>query len=100
MAALSAGQRQRHTDLARQLAQATAEVKELPDGYAFRYATEDGTWLRAAEYVDLERRCCPFFGFALEQEPGAGSVWLRLTGSDDVKAFLATQIKLWGVRAV
>jgi ABC-type nitrate/sulfonate/bicarbonate transport system substrate-binding protein len=40
MTALSPEQRQRHAALSRQLAQATAEVKELPDGYAFRYETD------------------------------------------------------------
>ena len=93
MTALSPEQRQRHGALSRQLAQATAEVKELPDGYAFRYASEEGTWLAAAEYVELERQCCPFFHFALEREPEGGPVWLRLTGGEGVKAFLASQIK-------
>ena len=53
MTALSPQQRQHHATLSRQLSHATAEVKELPDGYAFRYETDEQTW-SAAEYVDFE----------------------------------------------
>lgn len=81
MTALSPEQRQRHAALSRQLAQATAEVKELPDGYAFRYETDERTWTTAAEYVDLERRCCPFFAFALERESGSGQVRTKVVAT-------------------
>ena len=92
LAALTPEQRRRHTALSQQLAQATEEVRELGDGYAFRYATNETTWLTAAEYVDLERRCCPFFSFTLKRE-AEGAVWLELTGKEGVKEFLATQLQ-------
>lgn len=41
----------------------------------------------AAEYVTLERLCCPFFDFALEAKREAGPVWLTLTGREGVKEF-------------
>ncbi|HEX6291686.1 MAG TPA: hypothetical protein VFZ66_21050 [Herpetosiphonaceae bacterium] len=91
LSALSAEQRQRHTALSEQLAQAVQEVRELPDGYAFRYTTNDATWMIAAEYVSLERRCCPFFVFTLMLDADR-TVWLHLTGHSEVKAFLTTQI--------
>lgn len=93
MTALSPEQRQRHAVLSGQLLQTAVEVKELQNGYAFRYVSDRQTWLAAAEYVDLERRCCPFFAFALECEPAGGPVWLRLTGREGVKEFLAAQIE-------
>lgn len=91
LTAFTPEQRQRHIDLGRRLEQAVQEVQELADGYAFRYTPHDTLWSDAAEYVDLERRCCPFFTFTLKREVG-GDVWLLLTGSEDVKAFLATQL--------
>ena len=91
LAAFTSEQRQRHTALSQQLAQAVQEVRELTDGYAFHYATDETTWLLAAEYVDLERRCCPFFTFTLVRE-SEGAVWLQITGSEGVKDFLATQL--------
>jgi hypothetical protein len=41
-----------------------------------------------AEWIALERRCCPFFRFQLDVEGETGPVWLRLTGAG-VKEFLA-----------
>ena len=93
MTTLSAEQRQRRAALSCQLRESVPQVKELPDGYAFRYVTDEGTWMAAAEFVELERRCCPFFAFSLEREPEGSAVTLKLTGHGRVKEFLATQIK-------
>ena len=92
LGALSPDERVRHAALSRQLAYATASITDLPDGFAFHYRPDDATWAAAAEYVDLERRCCPFFAFALFREPAGGAVRLHLTGGPGVKAFLASQI--------
>ncbi len=40
------------------------------------------------EFITAERECCPFFRFELIVEPDDGPVWLRLRGSDEVKAFV------------
>ena len=81
--------REHHNATAEQLFAAVGEIQELPDGYAFRLPEEPGILLKAAEFVSLERLCCPFFGFALEVEPAGGSVWLKLTGRAEVKEFIA-----------
>lgn len=73
------------------VAEAVQEVQELPDGYAFRYAADESTWMNVARFVELERRCCAFLFFTLELEE-RGSVWLRLTGREGVKEFIATQL--------
>ncbi len=93
MNAFTPEQRLRYNEVSSHLRQATEEAKELSNGYAFRYNTNEDTWMKAAEYVDLERRCCPFFAFALERESGSGAVWLKLTGREGVKAFLTEQIQ-------
>ena len=41
-----------------------------------------------AEYVSLERLCCPFFDFAIEVGRGGGEVWLRMTGPEGAKGVL------------
>ena len=47
------------------------------------------TWIgRIAEWIGLERACCPFLRFALDVEPNIGAVWLRLTGTARVKEFI------------
>lgn len=90
-AALTPEQRRRYSALSAQLARAVQEVRELPDGYALRYATDDATWMLAAEFVSLERRCCPFFVFTLILDQHR-HVWLQLTGPQGVKAFLTTEL--------
>jgi hypothetical protein len=41
-----------------------------------------------AEYVSLERLCCPFFDFAIEVGHGEDEVWLSMTGPEGAKGIL------------
>jgi len=90
--ALSEAERSRYQELSQALFAAVQERRELPDGYGFRVSAAE--WLRAGEWVSLERRCCPFFTFALEQTRDGGPVWLRVTGPAGVKAFLREELGL------
>ena len=92
MSAIEPGQRQKHLETIDALFRAVVGIRELPNGYAFRLPNESGVLLKAAEFVSLERLCCPFFGFALEVEPEGGAVWLSLTGRDGVKPFIAAEV--------
>ena len=71
---------------------AVEEVRELPDGYAFRLANETELLLKVADFLAKERLCCPFFGFSLQIEPEGGPVWLSLTGREGVKPFIQAEI--------
>jgi len=78
----------RHAGLLHQIHNCLLEVRELPDGFALRFA-DDGTLLaRLAEWVRLESLCCPFVRFEVRVEKRAGPVWLRLTGAEGIKDFL------------
>lgn len=79
---------QRHDQIGKQLRKATKQIKELPDGCAFQYAPDPALFLAAAEFITLESRCCSFYRFSLEKEPGEGAMWLRVTGPKDAKAFI------------
>ena len=92
MGAMTASERSRHDKLAEKLWSSVLEHRELPNGYAFRLP--NSSWASAAEWVALERKCCPFFSFDLSQEEDQGWVWLRLTGTPEVKAFIASELKL------
>lgn len=67
-----------------------AEVQELPDGFAFRYAPEQ--YALVTQFIANERLCCPFFTFTLEVTPGHGPLWLRITGSDEIKSFIQSTL--------
>jgi hypothetical protein len=88
LTALDPAQRERRGALAARLTAAREEVRELPDGYAFRFASDPSTCLAVMEFVTLERRCCPFLDFVLDVEREGGPLWLRLTGREGVKPFL------------
>jgi hypothetical protein len=87
-AAMDGEQRERYRALRRRLGEDFHEARELEDGYAFRYSSEEGVLVALAEYVSLEQLCCPFFDFAIEVERGGGEVWLRMTGPEGAKGIL------------
>jgi hypothetical protein len=86
--AVPAEQRERWMTVGTQLYAAVQEVRELPDGYAFRLPTDPEMLLLVAEDLNMERLCCPFLRFTLEIEPNGGPFWLRFTGGEGVKEFL------------
>lgn len=90
--AIRAGERNRHLDLAAQWQDAVDEVMELPNGYAFRFAPDIDILMDLAEFVSRERVCCPFFHFEIAVEANRGPVWLRLLGSEKVKAFIQVSV--------
>jgi hypothetical protein len=75
-------------NILRGLYKAVEEIRELPDGYAFRLPATPDILLLVAEDLNMERRCCPFMRYTLELEPNYGPFWLRFTGGEGVKAFL------------
>lgn len=94
MAAFNVEQGERHQTLARQLFESIKEIQELSGGYAFRFPMESSLCIAVAEFITLERLCCPFLNFVLEVEPEDGPLWLKLTGSDGVKQVLRAELGL------
>jgi hypothetical protein len=86
--AMDDGQRGLYRALRRRLSEDLREVRELEDGYAFRHSSEAGVLVALAEYVSLERLCCPFFDFAIEVGHDGGEVWLRMTCPEGAKGIL------------
>jgi hypothetical protein len=84
--AMDEGQRERYRALRRRLEEDYHESRELQDGYAFRHSSGESVLVALAEYVSLERLCCPFFDFAIEV--GRGEVWLKMTGPEGAKGIL------------
>lgn len=68
------------------------EIRELSDGYAFRLKSAPPILKTAAEFIELERLCCPFFGFVLEVLGEGDEIWLTLNGRDGVKPFILAEI--------
>ena len=89
--ALDGAERLRYQGLRTVMKAAFSATRELPDGYAMRFPPDPGLFLQVAEWVTLERRCCPFLAFGLDWS-GSEAPQLRLTGGPGVKAFLGSQL--------
>ena len=70
-------------------------VRELKDGYEFRFPADTKTITMLAEWIEQERRCCPFFDITLRIEPEGGPVWLHLTGREGTKQFIQADAAAW-----
>jgi len=92
--AMNVEQRNRYNAVSQHLRASVKEVRELPDGYALQLPTEPSVILMAAEFMTLERLCCPFLTLALEIESQGGPTWLQLTGREGVKEFLQAELGL------
>jgi len=92
MNAIPLERRLEHAANTQRLFSLVQQVRELRDGYAFRLPNENDVWSLAAEFVNLERLCCRFFGFQLEIEGQGGAIYLSLTGREGVKPLIIAEI--------
>jgi hypothetical protein len=88
--AISPAERPRHNELMRLLAGAARGRSELPDGYAFDLAPSISL-PEVAEWIAMERLCCPFLAFQLDVRPGEATR-LTLRGPEGAKAILRDAI--------
>jgi hypothetical protein len=89
--ALDTAQRRRQQDLLETVRGKALGVHELPDGLALSFPPDAPLFLDLAEWISLERRCCPFLAFALEWSID-DSVVVRLTGQPGVGELIAAEM--------
>ena len=87
-------ERARYGQLVEALRHAIQKRRELPDGYAFQMDTRQIRTDKLAEWIELERKCCPFFGFEIRWTPQNEAVWLNLSGPEGVKEFILQEFGL------
>jgi hypothetical protein len=94
--ALTPTVRKRHFEvLGPRLIAKRMSVRELPDGYEFQLPSDAATYKEAAEFIDAERLCCPFFDISLRATPEGGPLWMRVTGRPGTKQFIAADGADW-----
>ena len=86
--ALTPAERARQSALSRKLKAATVEKTELASGLSFKLSLAQMPLREVAEWIEDERKCCPFLDFQLSVECDGGAVHLSLTGGPGVKEFL------------
>jgi hypothetical protein len=89
--ALDKTQRQRQQALLDIVRRSAVGKRDLPEGLVLSFPADAAVFLQLAEWISLERRCCPFLEFALEWKQD-DSVSVRLTGRPGIKEFIATEM--------
>lgn len=77
--------RDRREEMGTLLVDAALGAEEIEDGYIVSF--EKGHGARIAEFIELERACCPFFEFTLTFAANDGPITLTISGPEGSKAF-------------
>lgn len=85
---LTTEQRERKREVGKILRTALIGIRETEEGFEFEYPADLETYQAAAEFVPLERACCPFFEFGIRLEPAGGILRVSLAGPEGVKGFI------------
>jgi hypothetical protein len=89
--AIRAADRPRYNELVKRIHAAVRERHELANGYELKLDGKAITLPEAAEWISMERLCCPFLTLQLATS-GNQTYWtLALTGPEGVKKILEAQ---------
>jgi hypothetical protein len=87
--ALDAEARRRHfEELGPALRVLREGVRELPDGFEFRFPSDPKTIAMVAEWAVGERLCCPFFDIQLRMEREGGPFWMKFADEKGSRSLL------------
>ena len=86
--AITAVERPRYNDLVKRLRSSVRDRSEISEGYVFKLNATAITLPEVAEWMSLERLCCPFLTLQLGTSGKHGDWLLMLTGPPGVKALL------------
>jgi len=78
-----------HT-LAARVSRARTELKQLPDGYAFRLQSDQVTLGELGEWTGYVHRCCPFLDYEIAVQRD-GSLWVTIKGGEAAKPFIRSE---------
>ena len=92
--ALTGAERARHEALTKKLLEKRTAVVETGKGYELQFSPADVTVAEVAEWVVAESKCCAFFNFHIDLENAGTLICLRLTGAEEVKAFIRSEFAL------
>ena len=91
LGALTTIERERRATLASRLRERVITIEEREDGHNLTYAPETRLSM-IAEWIELERRCCPFLVFTIDVPAAGAPIVLHLSGGEGVKEFLTTAL--------
>lgn len=72
----------------------TKEIKELEDGYTFYFEDDEQLLTDIFDFVELEKKCCPFFQFDVSVQPFQNGFAVRVGGSKLIKEFVGSYLDI------
>src|SRR6266487_30528 len=86
--AIGAAERPRYHALVKKLKAAIGERRELPNGYVFTLESEPISSEEIADWISMERLCCPFLEFQV------AGCFLQITGPAGAKAIIESEFPI------
>ena len=86
--ALTSQQRTQLERLGAHVISSITTSRELKDGYAFRVDPQKASLMDVAQWLDVWRRCCPFYEFQIDFHAADASIWLSVKGRPGVKEYI------------
>jgi hypothetical protein len=84
-------QREAHIQTTTELIQAVQGIQQIENGYEFTFPNETDFICKIAEFISMERLCCPFLNFTLDVFSNHEPVSLSLTGPIGTQEFLRAE---------
>jgi hypothetical protein len=90
--ALTAQQRNQLEQTGARVISAIVTSRELSDGYSFQVDPAGAPLIEVAQWLDLWRRCCPFYEFQIDLRAADASLWLSVSGRPGVKEYIPVDV--------
>ena len=88
MKSLTTEQRKELERIGEHVIAAITASRDLKDGYAFRVDPAQATLGDVAQWLDVWRRCCPFYEFRVDYRAADAELWLSVKGRPGVKEYI------------
>lgn len=88
-------QRMEYNNIWEELETRRLGVTELENGYQYQFPGDVETLRLINDWVSMERKCCPFLTFSVIARNVDEPVMLQLTGNEEAKSFLRTDIQAY-----
>jgi hypothetical protein len=88
MKALTTEQRKQLGQLGEHVISSISDSRELQDGYRFRIDPAKASLMEVAKWLDVWRRCCPFYEFQIDFHAADATTWLSVKGRPGVKEYI------------
>ena len=86
--ALTSQQRKQLEQIGEHVISAITTSRDLNDGYAFRIDPAKASLMDVTRWLDLWRRCCPFYEFRIDFHAADATIWLSVEGRPGVKEYI------------